>query len=73
MKPWKSIYCIGKLTQKKTEDPKERQEQWNFFQATVVHHIKEDQIKAWGEYVGEVNGYAIMEGTEVDVQKLVSL
>jgi hypothetical protein len=58
---------------KTPEDPKERQEQWSFFQATIVQHMKENDIKEWGEYVGEANGYAIIEGTEVEVQKLVSL
>ena len=58
---------------KTPEDPKQRQEQWTLFQETVVQQMKNNEIQEWGEYVGEINGYAIMEGSEVDIQKLVAL
>ncbi|MGV7223576.1 MAG: DUF3303 domain-containing protein [Nitrospinales bacterium] len=60
-------------TAKTPEDTKERQEQWSLFQQTVAQQMESNEIKEWGEYVGEVNGYSIMEGSEVDIQKLVAL
>ena len=55
------------------EDPKERQQQWLAFQNTVVDQLKNAGLKDWGEYVGEINGYAIFEGTEVELAILTSL
>ncbi len=55
------------------EDPKERQQQWLAFQETTKQMIESGQIQDWGEYAGEIDGYCIMEGTEVDVAALTAL
>jgi hypothetical protein len=48
-------------------DPKERLAGW----AKLLNMIKEDiesgRLKDWGEFPGEHAGYAIMEGTELEV------
>ena len=55
------------------EGPKERQQQLLAFGDTVGQQLKSGEVKEWGGYVGELNGYAIIEGTEVDVHALTLL
>ncbi len=47
--------------------PKERGAGWNVLMEMVKQDIKKGLNKDWGTFVGEVNGYAVMEGTEVEV------
>ena len=48
-------------------DPKERGAAWGM----LVDMVKQDQIKGlmkdWGSFVGEINGYSVVEGTEVEI------
>jgi len=48
-------------------DPKERGEGWALLMALVRQNIEKGLIKSWGAFVGETRGYAVWEGSEVDV------
>ncbi len=58
---------------KTPEDPKERQQQWLQFQDIVVQQINDGIISDWGANVGELYGYAIVEGTEVAIHSLTAM
>lgn len=47
--------------------PKERGAGWNALMEMVKQDIKKGINKDWGAFVGEINGYAVMEGTEVEI------
>jgi hypothetical protein len=47
--------------------PKERGAGWSALIEMVKQDIKKGQIKDWGVFVGEGNGYSVMEGTELEV------
>ena len=47
--------------------PKERGAGWNALMEMVKQDIKKGMNKDWGAFVGEINGYAVIEGTEVEV------
>jgi hypothetical protein len=47
--------------------PKERGAGWNALMEMVKQDIKKGINKDWGAIVGEINGYAVMEGTEVEI------
>ena len=48
-------------------DPKERGTGWSLLMAVVRQHIEKGLITGWGGFVGETSGYAVFEGTEVEV------
>ena len=48
-------------------DAKERGVAWGLFLEMVKQHLKSGTAKDWGAFVGEINGYSIHEGTEVEV------
>lgn len=52
-------------------DPKERGTGW----AVLVDKVKQDMktgiMKDYGSFVGQPNGFAILEGTEVEVSKAI--
>jgi hypothetical protein len=50
-------------------NPKERGEGWGILMAMVRQDIEKGLTKDWGSFVGETKGYAINEGTEVEVMK----
>jgi hypothetical protein len=50
-------------------NPKERGEGWGMLMAMVGQDIKKGITKDWGAFVGESSGYAINEGTEIEVMK----
>ncbi len=52
-------------------DPKERGIGWTFLMEMVKQDIKKGLIKDWGAFVGELNGYVVEEGSELDVMKAV--
>lgn len=52
-------------------DPKERGEGWSLLMAMVRQDIEKGILKSFGSFVGESNGYAVYEGTEVDVMKTI--
>jgi hypothetical protein len=47
--------------------PKERGGGWNLLMGMVKQDIKKGLNKDWGAFVGEINGYAVLEGTEVEI------
>ena len=50
-------------------DPKERGEGWGLLMAMTRQDIEKGITKDWGCFVGEANGYTVVEGTEVEVMK----
>ena len=47
--------------------PKERGTGWNALMGLIKQDIKKGIVKDWGAFVGETNGYAVHEGTEVEI------
>jgi hypothetical protein len=52
-------------------NPQERGQGFSLLMALVEQDIEEGLTKDWGCFVGEGNGYAIVEGSEVEVSKMV--
>ena len=50
-------------------DPKERGEAWGMLMAMVRQDVEKGIVKDFGMFVGETSGYAVHEGTEVEVMK----
>ena len=48
-------------------DPKERGGGWAALMAMVRQDLEKGVISNWGAFVGETNGYMVMEGTELEV------
>lgn len=48
-------------------DPKERGAGWGMLMAMVRQDHEKGLVTSWGEFVGESNGYAVYEGTEIEV------
>ena len=49
-------------------DPKERGEGWGVLLAMVKKDIEKGITKDWGSFIGEHAGFAVFEGTEVEVE-----
>jgi len=52
-------------------NPKERGTAFLPFIEMVKQDIKKGLIKDWGQFVGEHDGYAVMEGSELEVGNFV--
>ena len=52
-------------------DPKERGAQSQMLVAMVNQDIQKGKLKDWGAFVGEMNGYAVAEGTEVEIGNMM--
>jgi len=48
-------------------DPKEREGNWAVLMAMVRQDHEKGLLSSWGAFVGETNGYMVIEGTEVEV------
>ena len=48
-------------------DAKERAAGWGVLMAMVRQDIEKGLTTSWGAFVGETNGYAVYEGTELEV------
>jgi hypothetical protein len=48
-------------------NPKERGAGWNALMQMVKQDMKKGITKDWGAFVGELNGYSIGEGSEVEL------
>jgi len=48
-------------------NPKERGAGWNALMGMVKQDIKKGITKDWGAFVGELRGYAIHEGTDLEL------
>lgn len=51
--------------------PQERGKSYAVLTSFVKQDIESGVIKDWGCFVGEGNGYAVVEGSEVDICKMV--
>ena len=52
-------------------NPKERGEGWGVLMAMVRQDHEKGLVKSWGGFIGETKGYAVYEGTEVEVMKAI--
>ena len=52
-------------------DPKERGEGWGMLMAMVRQDLEKGIVKDWGAFLAESNGYAVYEGSEIDVMKTI--
>ncbi|MCK5653952.1 MAG: hypothetical protein KAH98_02320 [Dehalococcoidia bacterium] len=50
--------------------PKERGTGWGALIDMVKQDIQKGLTKDWGAFVGEINGYIVAEGTEVEIANL---
>ena len=48
-------------------NPKERGVGFNMLLEIVKQDIKKGKTKDWGAFVGELSGYSVVEGTEVEI------
>lgn len=48
-------------------DARERGGAWSLLMEMVKQDIKGGKLKEWGAFVGEINGFAVYEGTEIEV------
>jgi hypothetical protein len=48
-------------------DTKERSDGWQALMGMVKKDMQDGVMKDWGGFVGEVNGYCVMEGTEAEI------
>jgi len=53
-------------------DAKERGTAWSLLMAMVKEDMKAGKLKEWGAFVGEINGYSVYEGTEVEVSSMLA-
>jgi hypothetical protein len=51
--------------------PKERGAGWSALLQIVKQDIKKGMTKDWGAFVGEINGYSVAEGTEVEIGNML--
>jgi len=51
--------------------PQERGSTWGAFTGMIKEDLKKGILKDWGIFVGENNGYAVVEGTEVEIGNLI--
>jgi len=47
--------------------PQERGAGWGALIDMVKEDLKKGIMKDWGAFVGEINGYAVAEGTELEI------
>lgn len=52
-------------------DAKERGAAWGVMVEMVKNDMKTGISKDWGSFVGETNGYAIAEGTELEIGNML--
>ena len=52
-------------------DAKERGAAWGLMMEMVRKDIQAGISKDWGAFVGEINGYAVAEGTEVEIANML--
>jgi hypothetical protein len=52
-------------------DPQERGQGFALLMSVVQQDIEKGLTKDWGCFVGEGNGYSVVEGSEVDIAKMV--
>jgi hypothetical protein len=58
-------------TTKVPVSPKERGAGWKALMEMVKQDMKKGMTKDWGAFVGEINGYSVAEGTEVEIGNML--
>ena len=53
------------------EDAKERGAGYQMLVGMVRQDMQKGLMKDWGAFVGELNGYVVAEGTEVEIGKMI--
>ena len=51
-------------------DPKERAKAWEPFAQAIKGDMEKGITKDWGSFLGELNGYAVVEGTEMEIDQM---
>lgn len=51
--------------------PQERGAGWGALIDMVKQDLEKGRFKDWGAFVGEINGYVVAEGTEVEIGNMV--
>jgi len=52
-------------------DPQQRATAWKPLIEMVKQDMKEGKVKDWGTFIGELNGYSVAEGTEVEIASML--
>ena len=52
-------------------DAKERGAAWSMMLDMIGEDQKKGLMKDWGNFVGELKGYSVVEGTEVEIGRMV--
>jgi hypothetical protein len=52
-------------------NPKERGVGWSFLMELIKQDIKKGLIKDWGTFIGELGGYVVEEGSELEIMNAV--
>jgi hypothetical protein len=53
------------------QNPKERAQLWSPMVQMVRDGMKGGMTKDWGSFLGEMRGYSVAEGTEVELGKML--
>jgi hypothetical protein len=51
--------------------PQERGSGWGALIDMVKEDLKKGTLKDWGTFVGEISGYSVAEGTEVEIGNMI--
>ncbi len=57
----------GVDTSRTPEDPESRKAQWGLLVAIMTEDMKSGLVQEFGEFIGETNGYCIVEGEDQQV------
>jgi len=52
-------------------DPKERGAGYQLLMTAIKQDMQKGALKDWGAFVGESSGYAVAEGTEVEIGNMM--
>lgn len=52
-------------------NPQERAVGWSLLTGMVREDMAKGALKDWGSFVGELKGYAVAEGTEVEIGNFI--
>jgi len=52
-------------------NPKERGVGWTVLMELIKEDIKKGLIKDWGTFIGELSGYVVEEGSELEIMNAV--
>jgi hypothetical protein len=53
-------------------DPKQRADGWLILMGLIRQDFEKGILKDWGAFVSEINGYAVVEGSEVEVELMTN-